>query len=122
MDVKSAFLNGQLEEEVYIEQTDGFLLSEDKDKVCKLKKDLYGLKQAPRASYARLDKHLLKLGYIKGNADSNLYYKITEDDILIIEVFMDDIIFGGEDELCKEFSKDMETKFEMSMIGEMNFF
>ena len=75
MDVKSAFLNGVLEEEVYIEQLDGFLISNNSDLVCKLKKALYGLKQAPRAWYARLDTYLHKIGFSKGLVDSNLYVK-----------------------------------------------
>ena len=92
MDVKSAFLNGDLEEEVYIEQPDGFPLCKDGDMVCKLKKALYGLKKAPRVWYARLDKYLLRLGFRKGNADNNLYLRTSEDGVLIIEVFVDDII------------------------------
>lgn len=107
MDVKCAFLNGDLEEEVYIEQPDGFSLTNDKDMVCRLRKALYGLKQAPRAWYARLDKYILKLGYTKGNANNNLYFKVTNEDILVIEVFVDDIIFGVEDGLCKDFSNKM---------------
>ncbi|GLJ09794.1 hypothetical protein SUGI_0115970 [Cryptomeria japonica] len=79
MDVKCIFLNGDIEEEVYIEQPDGFFLA-DKDMICRLRKALYGLKRAPRAWYARLDKYLLMLGYTKGNADSNLYYKVTNDE------------------------------------------
>ena len=75
MDVKSEFLNGELEEEVYIEQPKGFPLTKEKDMVRRLKKALYGLKQAPRTQYARLDKHLTKLGYRKCMADSNLYWK-----------------------------------------------
>jgi hypothetical protein len=75
MDVKSAFLNGELEEEVYIEQPEGFQLSENTNYVCKLKKALYGLKQAPRAWYSRLDKYLQQAGFIKGSADNNLYIK-----------------------------------------------
>ena len=74
MDVKSTFLNGELEEEVYIEQPEGFPLTQG-DMVCKLKKALYGLKQAPRTWYARLDKYLLQLGFTKGTNDSNLYTK-----------------------------------------------
>ena len=70
MDVKSTFLNGDLEEEVYIEQPEGFSLSENKDHVCKLKKALYGLKQAPRAWYTRLDKYLQQQGFKKENEDS----------------------------------------------------
>lgn len=97
MDVKSAFLNGELEDEVYIEQLDGCLLTEEKDMVCWLKKALYGLKQAPRARYARLDRYLMNLGFDKGTADSNLYFKINQNNILIVEVFVNDIIFGGND-------------------------
>lgn len=61
----------------------------------------------------------MKLGYTKGNVDNNLYYKVTNDDILVIEVFVDDIIFGGEDGLCKDFANKMEEEFDMSMIGEI---
>lgn len=108
MDVKCAFLNGDLEEEVYIQQPDGFLLLDDKNMVCMLRKALYELKKAPRAWYARLDKYLLKLGFTKGNSNSNLYYKIIDDDILIVEVFVDDTIFGCEDKLCMKFSEKYE--------------
>jgi hypothetical protein len=95
MDVKSSFLNGELEEEVYIEQPEGFQLSENADYVCKLKKALYGLKHAPRAWYSRLDKYLQQAGFRKGSADNNLYIKVTQDSILLIEVYVDDIIFGS---------------------------
>ncbi|GLJ26668.1 hypothetical protein SUGI_0518970 [Cryptomeria japonica] len=122
MDVKSTFLNGDLEEKVYIEQPDGFSLSDDGDMVCRLKKTLYGLKQAPRDWYARLDKYLLKLGFSKGVANRDLYFKIENDNILIVEVFVDDIIFGGDDDLSMKFVGDMQKEFEMSMIGEMKFF
>ena len=73
MDVKSTFFNGELEEEVYIEQPKGFPLIKEKEMVCKLKKSLYGLKQAPRTWHARLDKYLAKLGFAKGIVDSNMY-------------------------------------------------
>ena len=75
MDVKSAFLNGELEQEVYIEQPEGFPLLKEKDTICRLKKSLYGLKQAPRTWNARLDKYLAKLRFAKGTIDSNLYLK-----------------------------------------------
>jgi hypothetical protein len=84
MDVKSNFLNGEPEEEVYIEQAEGFQLSENTYYVCKLKKALYGLKQAPRAWYFRLDKYIQQAGLIKGSVDNNLYIKITQDSILLI--------------------------------------
>ena len=108
MDVKSSFLNGELEEEVYIEQPEGFQLLENADYVCKLKKALYGLKQAPRAWYSRLDKYLQQEGFRKGIANSNLYIKVTQDSILLIEVYVDDIIFGSiNDRLIHKFAKDM---------------
>ena len=75
MDVKSDFLNGELEEEVYIEQREGFQLSENKDYVCRLKRALYGLKQAPSAWYSRLDRYLQQPNFKRGNEDSNLYIK-----------------------------------------------
>jgi hypothetical protein len=108
MDVKSSFLNGELEEEVYIEQPEGFQLSENIDYVCKLKKALYGLKKAPRAWYSRLDKYLQQEGFRKGSVDNNLYIKVTQDSILLIEVYVDDIIFGSiDDRLSQKFAKDM---------------
>jgi hypothetical protein len=123
MDVKSAFLNGELEDEVYIEQTEGFQLSENTYYVCKLKKALYGLKQAPRAWYSRLDKYLQQAGFRKGSADNNFYIKVSQGNILLIEVYVDDIIFGSDDDrLSQKFAKDMQSEFEMSLLGELSFF
>ena len=121
MEVKSTFLNGELEEEVYIEKLDGFPLIEDKDFVCKLKKLLYGLKQAPRTQYARLDRYLSKFECIKGTTDGNLYLRKIDDGLFIIVIFVD-IIFGGNDEESDKFAEEMKNEFEMSMIGEMKFF
>ena len=90
--------------------------------VYRLKKALYGIKQAPRIWYARLDKYLEKCGFAKGTTDSNLYLKVTENDLLIIIVCVDDIIFGGNDEDSDKFTKEMKNEFEMSMIGELKFF
>jgi hypothetical protein len=122
MDVKSAFLNGELEEEVYIEQPEGFQLSENTNYVCKLKKVVYGLKQTPRAWYSRLDKYLQQAGFRKRSAD-NLYIKVIQGNILLIEVYVDDIIFGSDDDrLSQKFPKDMQSEFEMSLLGELSFF
>jgi hypothetical protein len=121
MDLKSAFLNGELEEEVYIEQPEGFQLSGNTDYVCKLKKALYGLKQAPRAWYSRLDKYLQQARFRKGSADNNIYIKVSQDSILLIEVYVDDIIFGSDDDsLIQKFAKDMHNEFEMSLLGELS--
>ena len=79
MDIKSIFLNGDIEEKVYIEKLEGFQLTDNLDNVYKLKKALYGLKQAPRAWYYRLDKYLQDKGFKKGTIDSNLYIKYEGD-------------------------------------------
>jgi hypothetical protein len=118
-----AFLNGDLNEEVYMEQPEGFELSDNPDLVCKLKKDLYELKQAPRAWYQRLDMYLKDKGFKRGTVDNNLYIKIKDNDLLIVLVYVDDIIFGcNKDSLVQWFSSTMESEFEMSMIGELSFF
>jgi hypothetical protein len=123
MDVKSAFLNGDLEEEVYMEQPEGFLLTDNPNFVCKLKKALYGLKQAPRAWYSRLDKFLQEKGFKKGTIDSNLYIKSEGDDLLVVLVYVDDIVFGCTNESSIQwFSNSMKTEFEMYMIGELSYF
>eukprot|EP00253_Pinus_taeda_P005848 PITA_05848 len=123
MDVKSSFLNGDLEEEVYIEQPDGFILGNDPNLVCRLKKALYGLKQAPRAWYYRLDKYLQRQGFSKGSADSNLYIKIENNKLLILVVYVDDIIFDSNEEaMSQNFALVMQKEFEMSLLGELTYF
>jgi hypothetical protein len=123
MDVKSSFLNGDLSEEVYMEQLEGFKLSDNPDLVCKLKKALFGLKQSPRAWYHKLDTYLKDKGIKRGTTDNNLYIKTEDNDLLIILVYVDDIIFGcNKDSLVQWFSSAMKSEFEMSMIGELSFF
>ena len=123
MDVKSTFLNVILDEEVYIEQPEGFVDPNEKDMVCKLQKTLYGLKQAPRAWYERLHNYIMQIGFQKTNDNSSLYIKEGPDNkIVLAEIFVDDTLFIGNDDLCKEFSEKMNKKFEMSMFGEINFF
>jgi len=109
MDVKSKFLNGNLEEEVYIEQLEGFQLTNKGDYVYKMKKLLYGLKQESRAWYARINSYLQKQGLKRGSADNYLYCKIFDDNMNIVEVYVDGIIFGIDDEkFSKEFSRRMQ--------------
>ena len=123
MDVESAFLNGDLSEEVYMEQPEGFKLSNNPDLVCKLKKVLYGFKQAPHAWYHRLDTYLKEKGFKRGTFDKNLYIKTKDNDLLIMLVYVYEIIFGcNKDSLVQWFASAMESKFEMSMIGELSFF
>nr|CAN71245.1 hypothetical protein VITISV_011091 [Vitis vinifera] len=123
MDVKSAFLNGFINEEVYVEQPPGFQSFNFPNHVFKLKKTLYGLKQSPRAWYERLSKFLLKKGFKMGKIDTTLFIKTKENDMLLVQIYVDDIIFGATNvSLCEEFSKCMHSEFEMSMMGELNFF
>jgi hypothetical protein len=123
MDVKSSFLNGDLNEEVYMEKPEGFELFDNPELVCKLKKYLYGLKQAPCAWYHRLDTYLKDKGFKRGTIDNNLYIKTKGNDFLIMLAYVDDIIFGcNKDPLVQWFASAMESEFEMSMIGELAFF
>ena len=114
MDVKSSFLNDILEEEVYIEQPEGFVDINNKNMVCRLHKPLYGLKQAPRAWYERLHKYLVKIGFERTDDNNNLYMKTEKaKGILLSEIFVHDIIFGGQDSLCKAFENEMKQEFEI---------
>ena len=92
------------------------------DYVCRLKKALYGLKQAPRAWYGCLNGYLHQQGFKKGSAYHNLYVKLDQDNLTIIEVYVDDIIFGSnENRLSKNFSTKMQSEFEMSLLGELTY-
>ena len=123
MDDKSAFLNRHILEEVYATQLPSFQNHLNLDYVYKLKKTLYGLKQAPRAWYDRLNKFSISNGFSMGKADTTLFIKKKGDDIIVVQIYVDDIIFGAtNDFLCQEFSKCMHSEFEMSMMGELNFF
>jgi hypothetical protein len=99
MGVKTTFLNGAIEEEVYIEQTQGFEVHSRDTHVCRLKKALYGLKQAPRAWYARMDSYLTRLGFSKSHADPNLYYKVVDNAPVILLLYVDDLFITGEESL-----------------------
>ena len=106
MDVKSAFLNGYITEEVYVAQPSGFENHDFPNHVFKLTKALYGLKQAPRAWYERLSNFLNKNGFARGKIDNTLFIKVKNKDMLIVQIYVDDIIFGATNEnMCKEFAK-----------------
>jgi hypothetical protein len=95
IDVKSAFLNGVIQEEVYVRQPPGFESFKYPDRVYKLSKALYGLKQAPRAWYARLKTFLLEHGYVMGSVDKALFTLNHVTDFLLVQIYVDDIIFSG---------------------------
>ncbi|KAI3746849.1 hypothetical protein L6452_09291 [Arctium lappa] len=123
MDVKTAFLNGILKEEVYVSQPEGFVNQEKPNHVYILDKALYGLKQAPRAWYDVLSQFLVKSGFSKGTVDTTLFIKKEKADIILIQIYVDDIIFGSTNpKFCKNFSNLTVSRFQMNMMGEMNFF
>ncbi|GJX34092.1 retrovirus-related pol polyprotein from transposon TNT 1-94 [Tanacetum coccineum] len=110
-------------EEVYVNQPDGFVDPYHPDKVYRLKKALYGLKQAPRAWYDELSNFLVSKGFSKGSIDPTLFITKHGEDILLVQIYVDDIIFGSTNpKLSKRFGKLMHNKFDMSMMGELKFF
>jgi hypothetical protein len=122
MDVKSTFLNGVLEEEVYVDQPHGFEVKEHPTKVYRLKKALYGLKQAPRSWYNRIDTYLIKSGFSRSQNEPTLYTKIDQQGkILIVCLYVDDMIYTGNLELTS-FKHAMQSEFEMIDLGIMKFF
>ncbi|GKA48031.1 putative ribonuclease H-like domain-containing protein, partial [Tanacetum coccineum] len=123
MDVKSAFLYGKIEEEVYVCQPQGFEDPDFPDKVYKVEKALYRLHQAPRAWYETLSTYLLDNGFQRGKIDKTLFIRRDKCDILLVQVYVDDIIFGSiKKSLCIEFEKMMHKKFQMGSMGELTFF
>nr|GEU96833.1 putative ribonuclease H-like domain-containing protein [Tanacetum cinerariifolium] len=123
MDVKSAFLYETIEEEVYVCQPPGFEDHDYPNKVYKVVKALYGLYQTPRAWYETLANHLLENGFQKGKIDQTLFIKRQKGDILLVQIYVDNIIFGSTNkDLCKDFEKLMKDKFQMSSMGELTFF
>ncbi|GJS94358.1 retrovirus-related pol polyprotein from transposon TNT 1-94 [Tanacetum coccineum] len=123
MDVKTAFLNGNLREEVYVSQPDGFVDPDKPNHVYKLKKALYGLKQAPRAWYDMLSSFLISNDFSKGSVDPTLFIRREGNDLILVQIYVDDIIFAASTpELCDLFAKIMCSKFKMSMMGKISFF
>ncbi|GJW28573.1 retrovirus-related pol polyprotein from transposon TNT 1-94 [Tanacetum coccineum] len=123
MDVKTAFLNGELNEVVYVSQPEGFVDPEHPSHVYRLKKALYGLKQAPRAWYDKLSAFLIKSGFTKGVVDPTLFTRKTGKHLLLVQIYVDDIIFASTNpKACKLFAFEMNSTFKMSMMGQMSFF
>ncbi|KAK9064959.1 hypothetical protein SSX86_016342 [Deinandra increscens subsp. villosa] len=123
MDVKTTFLYAEMNEEVYVAQPPRFVDEEHPDHVYLLDRALYGLYQAPRTWYETLLKRLVENGYTRGMVDKTLFRKRVKNDIIMVQVYVDDIIYGStNEELCTEFEDIMRKKFEMSDQGEMSFF
>ncbi|GJZ45627.1 putative ribonuclease H-like domain-containing protein [Tanacetum coccineum] len=123
IDVKNAFLYEKIEEEVYVCQPPGFEDPHFPNKVYKLEKELYGLHQDPRAWYETLSTYLLDNGFHRAQIDKTLFIRKHKDDILLVQVYVDDIIFGStKKEMSTEFETLMHDKFQMSSMGELSFF
>ena len=122
MDVKTTFLNGVIEEEVYIEHPQGFEVEDRHTHVCKLKKALYGLKQAPRAWYERIDSFLSSMGFTKSKADPNLYLKVVEDEPVILLLYVDDLFLTGNEKQIMKNKKKLAEEFEMKDLRLMHYF
>jgi hypothetical protein len=122
MDVKTTFLNGVIEEEMYIEQPQGFEVEDMKSHVYRLKKALHGLKQAPRSWYGRIDIFLMSLVFIKSKEDSNLYFKVMNDEPVIVLLYVDDLFLTREENIITECKKRLSSKFEMRDLGLMHYF
>nr|GEW68919.1 Gag-Pol polyprotein [Tanacetum cinerariifolium] len=123
MDVKTAFLHGTLKEDMYVCQPEGFIDVDYPSHVYKLKKALYGLKQAPRACYDELSTFILRNHFFKGTIDPTMFIRRSDDDILVVQVYVDDIIFGSTNPRYTQlFSDLMKSRFKMSMMGVMTFF
>jgi transposase InsO family protein len=124
LDVKSAFLHGDLSEDVYVAQPPGYEQKGFEHKVYKLKKALYGLKQAPRAWYSRIESYFLKEKFTKCPHEHTLFIKQSkEGKLLIVCLYVDDLIYTGDDEsMCRNFKQSMMTEFEMTDLGKMSYF
>ena len=122
MDVKTAFLNGIIEEEVYIEKPKGFIVHGSDSHVCQLKKALYGLKQAPRAWYSMIDIYLQRLSFTKSDANSNLYFKVVWNLPLILVLYVDDLFLTSDEHQIAWCKGELMSEFEMKDLGLMHYF
>ena len=121
MDVKTAFLNGIIQEEIYVEQPQGFEIHERESHFCRLNKSLYTLKQAPRAWYSRINYYLQRMGFQKSEADPNLYFIMVGHDPLIL-LYVDDLFITGGERPIVACKKDFAIEYEMTDIGLMHYF
>jgi Reverse transcriptase (RNA-dependent DNA polymerase). len=123
MDVKSAFLNGDLAEEVYVKQPPGFVVAGEEDKVLRLRKALYGLQQAPRAWNAKLDCTLKELGFDQNKHEHAMYRHNNGSSAMLIGVYVDDLVITGPStRAIEQFKEEMKAKFQMSDLGLLSFY
>ena len=116
------FRNGVIEEEVYIEQPEGFKIFDSESHVCRLRRALYGLKQAPHAWYTRIDSYFTELGFIKSEADENMCHIVVDGKLLIIVLYVDDLILTGDEQLINSCKEDLARELEMKEMGLLHYF
>lgn len=123
LDVKSAFLNGELQEEVYMSQPEGFVKEQQQNKVYRLFKALYGLRQAPRAWNARLHRCLKGLGFVRCPQEHDVYTRRKAGEVLVVGIYVDDLIVTGTNVAeIKKFKEQMSTEFDMSDLGLLSYY
>lgn len=123
LDITTAFLNGDIHEEVYVQQPTGFRVRGQEAKVCRLQKALYGLKQSPRAWYEKIDSYLASQGFLKSSAESTLYVKSAEDMFLILVLYVDDMLLTGPQKVhIAAFKAELQHRFEMSDLGPLHYY
>jgi hypothetical protein len=123
MDVKNAFLHGELQEEVYLDQPPGYEDMSHLDYVCRLCKALYGLKQAPRAWHDKIAEYYVTIGFHMLDADHSFYVRKSDEGIVVITIYVDDLIVAGDNEKEVEHVKNLfKQKFDMKDLGEFKFF
>jgi hypothetical protein len=122
MDVKTVFLNGIIEEEVYIEKPEGFEIFNSESHVCRLKRALYGLNKAPCAWYTQIDNYFTRLGFTKSEVDANLYQIVVELKLLIIVLYVDDLILTSDEQLIHSCKEDLAKELEMKDMGLLHYF
>jgi hypothetical protein len=122
MDVKTTFLHGDLEEEIYMKQPEGFVVKGKKELVCKLKKSLYGLKQSPRMWYQKFDTYMLGLGFTRSKEDHCVYFKLIGDHLIYLVLYVDDmLLIGNNKEIIQDVKTQLSSKFDMKDLGASNF-
>jgi hypothetical protein len=124
LDIKSAFLNGVLEEDVYVERPEGFEVKDTGHKIYKLRKTLYGFKQAPKAWYSEIDEYLSMCKFKRSTSEATLYTRSDcEGNLIIVSIYVDDIVYTGSSErLLSEFKREMMQRYEMSDLGLLHHF
>ena len=122
MDVKKTFLHGDLEEEIYMKQPKVFVVKGKKELVCKLNKSLYGLKQSPRMWYQKFDTFIRGFGFTKIKADHYVYFKLIDDRVIYLVLYVDDMLLVGNDkEIIQDLKTQLSSKFDMKDLGAANY-